>query len=247
MSNEVNRAFSLIEVLVSVAIVAVLLCLLLPALVRARDAGYRTVCSQNLRQTHIAWDSYLAAHKEMYPQFGTSPEWQYGGVEFPEGSEVPLLATDRPINRYVAQDVQRQSSEMVEIFRCPADRGVYQRGAAARGGVGASVLLRGTCFREFGNSYRANGLLLDSTLAGIDRQARPLFDHEIKVDRSRLLLTGDSAWYYAMPGADATQSGLDATWHGKQDAGNMLAADGSVRFVNFSGDDRARITLNPRP
>ena len=241
-----RKAFSLIEVIVSIAIVAALLSLLLPALVRARDAGYRTVCAQNLRQTYIAWDSYLSENKEMYPGFGPQPEWYYGGVEFEEGG-VPVLAATRPINRYMVQNLERESAEMAEIVRCPADRGVYRRGGSVRGEVGASVLEGGTCYREFGNSYRANGLLMNSTLAGIDRQSRPLFDHEIKVDRSRLLLTGDTAWFYATAQAGTDAAALDASWHRQQDGGNVLAADGSVRFLLFTGGDAGQMTLNPRP
>lgn len=242
-----RRAFSLLEVLVSIAVVAVLMSLLLPALVRARDAGYRTVCAQNLRQLFVGWDSFLAANKEAFPKADTQPEWFYGGVEFPVGSEVPVLASDRPINRFISQDSDRDVAQLADVFRCPADRGVFRRGETVRGEVPASVLPAGSCFKQYGNSYRANGLLMNSSLAGIDRRNRPLQAAEIKSDLSRLLITGDSAWYYATRAVGDAEHGLEASWHRAKDSGNALAADGSVRFVDFTARQDASMTVQPRP
>ena len=252
--NFVKKAFSILELLVSVTIVAVLVSLLLPALSRARDAGYQTVCAQNLRQLSTAWESYLSENKETFPQFGAQPDWFYGGAEFADAAAVPTLAADRPINKYIQQDSVAQASEAAEVFHCPADHGVSRRGIQARAGNAPSILVNGSCFREFGNSYRANGLLLNSRLAGIDRQDRPLFRHEIQVDPSRLILTGDTAWFYATRATGDDQGLLEASWHRRQDAGNMLAADGSVRFVQFATTGpggvvsiNSTVVLSPRP
>ena len=242
-----KRAFSLLEVLVSIAVVAVLMSLLLPALVRARDAGYRTVCGHNLRQLFVGWDSFLAANKESFPKADTQPEWYYGGVDFPVGSDVPVLAADRPIHRFITQNSDRDVSQLTDIFRCPADRGVFRRGETIRGETPASVLPAGSCYKQYGNSYRANGMLMNSTLAGIDRRGRALQASEIKSDLSRLLITGDSAWYYATRETGDAEHGLEAGWHRAKDSGNALAADGSVRFIDFASSEGASMTVTPRP
>jgi len=56
----------LIELLVVVAIVALLIGVLLPALGRARGAGQQSVCASNIRQLVIANDLYAGDHGESY-------------------------------------------------------------------------------------------------------------------------------------------------------------------------------------
>ena len=61
------RAFSLVELLVVVAILALLAALLLPALGQARETAKRTTCLSNLRQMAIAANAYTYDNNNQFP------------------------------------------------------------------------------------------------------------------------------------------------------------------------------------
>jgi prepilin-type N-terminal cleavage/methylation domain-containing protein len=229
-----RRGLSLIELVVCIAVVAVLLGILLPALSRARQVANRSVCANNLRQIGIGWMLYVQDNNDRLPRHDELPDWKYGGVEFAGPDRTPILAQSRPINKYIEEQAEGTAGSLASaLFRCPSDVGIFMRGSTSAGQPGMSILAGGTCWNEYGNSYRANELLLDASLTSIDRVERPLALHEIMMTHSKVLLTGDPAWFFATRQPKDTDASREATWHGTQDAGNMLAVDGSVRFVPF--------------
>lgn len=62
-----GRAFSLVELLVVVGIVALLAGLLLPALARARLKATQSACLSNLRHAGVGMSLYLADHHDRFP------------------------------------------------------------------------------------------------------------------------------------------------------------------------------------
>ena len=61
-----TRAFTLIELLATIAIIALLIGLLMPALGRARASGQQLVCSSNARQLQMANTSFALDNNERY-------------------------------------------------------------------------------------------------------------------------------------------------------------------------------------
>lgn len=68
------RAFSLMELLVVIALLSLLAALLLPALVRSKGAAQSAACKSNLRQLGIGLHNFVSEHRH-YPEnrFRTRP------------------------------------------------------------------------------------------------------------------------------------------------------------------------------
>ena len=73
-----TRAYTLVEILVTMTIVSVLLAFVAPAIRKARDKGVQVKCISNMRQIGLAFRMYQNDHKGKYPQVFVSPAktWQ---------------------------------------------------------------------------------------------------------------------------------------------------------------------------
>jgi prepilin-type processing-associated H-X9-DG protein len=108
----------LIELLVVVAIIAILASLLLPALSIARNKAWRIQCASQQRQLGVGFNLFSTDRDDMYPPAG------YGV------SDTSQLAWDSWIHKYVgggAPDAQLNNALTPTVFapkieKCPADR-----------------------------------------------------------------------------------------------------------------------------
>ena len=109
----IRRAFTLVELLVAVGIIAILIGLLLPSLAKARRAGQIVHCSSNLRQMGIAFTFYAAAHRDVYP---AAQDWV---MTAPDYITLWMGMGYRPLlEPFISRSTGRPSA----FFICPADQ-----------------------------------------------------------------------------------------------------------------------------
>ncbi len=95
-----QRGFTLIEMLVVIAIISVLIALLLPAVQKAREAAARSQCTNNLKQMGLGLHNHLDYHK----RFPTSGEGNLAG--FTDFDQHSMFTHLLPFIEY--QDVYNQ-------------------------------------------------------------------------------------------------------------------------------------------
>jgi prepilin-type N-terminal cleavage/methylation domain-containing protein len=81
---KMKKAFTLVELLVVISIIALLLVVLIPALNKARVQAKKVVCASHLHQTGVALGSYAAGNSNKYPLFVAPSFWSMGGLGYNE-------------------------------------------------------------------------------------------------------------------------------------------------------------------
>lgn len=128
-------AFTLVELVVVIAIISILIALLLPAIQKVREAAARIGCTNNLKQIGIAIQSYHGANNQLPPAWvapGHQPGWGWGTFLLPHVEQDALYGLINPnVNSFgtpgifttAAQIPGGRSQVPLRVFRCPSDPG----------------------------------------------------------------------------------------------------------------------------
>jgi prepilin-type N-terminal cleavage/methylation domain-containing protein len=105
-STTSRRAFTLIEILVVIGIIAILMSILIPVMGRAKQAASRTACLAQLKDIGNFFQMYLNENKQRVPRVNPLPS-------------DPTLVPGAPSIVDVLQPYHKGATK---VFNCPADR-----------------------------------------------------------------------------------------------------------------------------
>jgi prepilin-type N-terminal cleavage/methylation domain-containing protein len=121
-----HSGFTLVEVLVVIAIISILIALLLPAVQFARESARAAQCHNNLKQMGIALHLYHDTNRRFPPGWdGVDPEgapgWGWGSAILPQLDQGPI--NDQIVRHLSISDAANQLAREagVPVYLCPSD------------------------------------------------------------------------------------------------------------------------------
>ena len=118
--RSIPAGFSLIELVVVMAVISVLLSISLPAILHVREAGRQVQCQNNFRQVSLAMHHFLDVGQRFPDNFALP--WPLEISPFSEGSNFkdPFCADSNPNS----PERQKRLHAEMPLLRCPSGRSI---------------------------------------------------------------------------------------------------------------------------
>lgn len=120
-------AFSLVELLVVIALIGALVAFLLPAVQQAREAARRLQCRNRLKQIGLALHLYEDTH-QVFPfsslvvtSIASETGWAWGTMVLPFLDQGPLYTALAPNGKNAPTDPTPLTLTVLPVFLCPSD------------------------------------------------------------------------------------------------------------------------------
>lgn len=200
-----EAGFTLLELLLVLAIIAVLASLLLPALSTAGDKGRQLTCENNLKQLVISVQMYAADNDgklpQNYPEADSNRIWMPGNMRVAEQATNQLLIKQSKLFPY---------ANHVALYHCPSDRSTVSgigrvRSYSMNGWVGSRFMQQDSPQSRFRTFVRDSEL----TAAGPANLWLILDEHETSIDDAWFLVTMDDSRPFASFPANRHGRGYD--------------------------------------
>ena len=132
ISDRRPRGFTLVELLVTITIIAVLVALLLPAVQAAREAARRSRCINNLKQIGLAMHNYQGAFGVFPPGSASviggpledyGPGWGWGSMLLSQLEQVNLYNSINFVKQIPHIELGTARRTLLATYLCPSSTG----------------------------------------------------------------------------------------------------------------------------
>ena len=117
-----RRGFTLIEILVVIAIIAILAAILFPVFARARENARRSSCQSNLKQIGLAMMQYTQDFDETMPSIFN----QNSNIRLPNGANAPTALWYHMLYPYMKN---------IQVMNCPSESSIQWTSGAYTGDI----------------------------------------------------------------------------------------------------------------
>jgi prepilin-type N-terminal cleavage/methylation domain-containing protein len=123
-------AFTLVEILVVMAVIGVLVALTMPAIQAARESARKTQCANNLKQIGLGLHAYMINHQAFPPGYVSKvlPDHDDGGPGWAWGAMIMPFIEESAMHDQIDYSKSLRDDEMkqvrltsVPLFICPSD------------------------------------------------------------------------------------------------------------------------------
>ena len=222
------KKFTLMELLVVLAIIGILITILLPALSRAREKARIVVCTGNLSQIGRGAYLFLKDNTNKFPDKskGGNTNWTSNWLG-KQGSHFTMSASDRFLNPYLQEGIK--NGDEMPLAQCPTETGMVR-------------------YEEYGTSYGANNGFNEYSLGW--RKIPLPNNHTIFMDQvqdsARMAMAYELPVYWVVYREKIkAENAYHASFTDKRY--NMLFTDGHVAAqgkVEIRGFNTERYTIN---
>jgi prepilin-type N-terminal cleavage/methylation domain-containing protein/prepilin-type processing-associated H-X9-DG protein len=203
------KGFTLVELLVVIAVIGVLVALLLPAIQTARESARKAQCANNLKQIGLAMQNYVIDYREFPAGYKSKvlpnhddwgPGWAWGSMIMHYLEESPLR--DQIDFSWSLRGPESETIRMtsVPIFICPSD-GMFETIIDIPSASSTRVICRMAA-----GSYVANAGTIRPTCKvcrdvfdGVFGRNRAIKPKELQDGLSKTLCVGERASHWSRP------------------------------------------------
>lgn len=255
--------FTLVELLVVVAVIGALAAMLLPAVQSAREASRRTSCANNLRQLGVALESIHAARRAFPPGRGAPPPRVFSALAYllPYVEETSLQGridlSSAPTTLVIAGKPYSgaanywAATQAVALLQCPSDVASGRVSGSDYGGTnyvanaGSGLVNYGSLTAADGVFFLGSSIAFKHLLDGSSSTAA-FSERTLGTGQTALALSSGQAGLYMLELGNGVDVGVTACaslgtgdWYGQRGAKWILGNYGNTLYNHYYAPNAA--------